>query len=69
MAASQVTPSAAPVGAPTPTFTAPPPTTGTGTADQDWNVAGGTTTTTDWGAEDGADWGSTEPKVSPSPSL
>ena len=63
MAASQVTPAAAPVGGPTPAapagFTAP-----SGTTDQDWNMAGGTTT--DWGAEDGGDWGSTEPKVSSS---
>jgi small subunit ribosomal protein SAe len=60
MAASQVTPTVAPVvGGPTPAapagFTAP------GGTDQDWNMAAGTTT--DWGAEDGGDWGSTEPKA------
>ena len=42
--------------------------TGTGTGfsapggDQDWNMAPASTTTHDW-AEDGGDWGSTEPKV------
>lgn len=36
-------------------FTAPP------TGDQDWNITA-PTTTHDW-AEDGGDWGATEPKV------
>lgn len=61
MAASQVTPGAPPppVAAAAPGFTAPP----SGT-DTDWNIAAATTTTThDWGAEDGGDWGTTEPKA------
>ena len=58
MTASQVTPGAPPLAGATGGFTAP------GTTDQDWNMAAGATTTThDWGAEDGGDWGSTEPKV------
>lgn len=65
MAASQVTPSAAPV-APAAGFTATTTTTtttATTAADQDWNMAG-PPTTSDWAAEDTGDWGSAEPKVS-----
>ena len=40
---------------PTQSATAPP----TGFGDQDWNM-GPTTTTKDWGADDG-EWGNTEP--------
>lgn len=63
MAASQVTPGVPPV-APAAAGTG----TGTGTGfsapggDQDWNMAPASTTTHDW-AEDGGDWGSTEPKA------
>lgn len=47
-----------PVAAPAP-LAAPAAQPPTGLADQDWNM-GPTTTTKDWGAEEG-DWGSTEP--------
>ena len=68
IAAAQVTPSvppAAPTAAAagttttTTAFTAPP----SGGGDQDWNIAGTTTTTHDWAEDTGGDWGATEPKV------
>lgn len=67
MAASQVTPNVPPVAP----ATATAPTTATANTgftapsggDQDWNIAGTTTTTHDWAEDAGGDWGATEPKV------
>ncbi len=63
-----------PTGTAPATGVAPPTTTTTTTGggatatttpynQDDWMGAAGTTTTKDWGADDGGDWGAAEPKV------
>ncbi len=54
---------AAPPTAPATTAATTPAATTTFNQD-DWMGGAGTTTTKDWGADDGGDWGAAEPQVS-----